>query len=135
MDDDWVMITHYLMCRSGGRCELCGQLFSGLVRPSRHHRLARGMGGTSDPEVHRLDRLMLICGGALAGVTGCHGYVEHHPTEAEANGWKVRHGGGSACDTTTAPVLLYGLSATLRPRWVLLDPYGPAYLPAAPAAA
>jgi hypothetical protein len=123
VDVDWRLLRHYLACRAGHRCEICGVLLGAGQEGTVHHRLPRGMGGTSDPDVHRLDRLMLLCGGALGGVKGCHGYVEANGALALANGWKVPHGAGPAADTMAVPVLLYS------GRRVLLDPYGPFYLP------
>lgn len=123
-DVDWRLLRHYLACRSGHRCEVCGGHLDARREPTVHHRLPRGMGGTSDPDVHRLDRLLLLCGGALGGVQGCHGDVEARTGQDVYDfGWLVRRG----YDPATTPVLLFGASTTLRPRWVLLDPYSPFY--------
>lgn len=129
MDHDWDIITHYLVCRSGQRCEVCGQTLT-RATANRHHRLPRGMGGTSDPDQHRLDRLLLVHGDGLGGVTLCHGMVETRDPDAHGdvydNGWIVRRG----MDPATVPVLLFGASASplVRPRWVLLDPFNPNYI-------
>jgi hypothetical protein len=127
---DWDEITLRLLTRCGGHCEVrspaCLAAPDGRltdrpdgrpVRHSRHHRTPRGRGGTRDPDVHRLDRLLLVCGD---GVTGCHGYLEAHRTEAYARGWLVHHG----TDAATVPLELPG------GRLVLLDPDGVFYLPA-----
>jgi hypothetical protein len=92
----WEHIDLQLMVRSGGACEArtpaClagrdGQL--GGVRWSRHHRLPRGMGGTTDLDVHDLPRLLLVCG---CGTTGCHGYIEHNRDESYRRGFLVPRG-------------------------------------------
>lgn len=68
--------------RSGGVCE-----FADCWRPAEHdhHRSARGMGGSSNPDVNALSAQLHYC--AIH-----HAYVEAHPAEAYANGWKVRRG-------------------------------------------
>jgi len=133
MDHNWDIITHYLVCRSGQRCEVCGQTLT-RATANRHHRVPRGMGGSKDPDVHRLDRLLILCGGPLGGVTLCHGMVEaRSEQEIYDYGWIVRMG----LDAATTPVLLYGASTRIRPRWVLLDPFNPNYIvpPGGPACA
>ena len=51
---------------------------------SRHHRLPRSHGGTSD-----LSNLAYLCG---TGTTGCHGFIEHNRREAYARGFLLRTG-------------------------------------------
>lgn len=66
-----------VLARSGGRCERCG----GIGR-SYHHRKKRGQGGEWDPT-----NIVRLCG---TGTTGCHGWVEEHPNEAQTQGFHVR---------------------------------------------
>lgn len=48
-----------------------------------HHRLLRGMGGTSDPEVNTgLANLVTLC-------RFCHDYVHAHPAWSYVRGWLV----------------------------------------------
>lgn len=70
-----------------------------------HHRQPRGAGGTRDPDVDSLERLLLCCGGRLA--LGCHGRIEHNRVWAEAHGYLVPHGDGPAADPARVPVTLW----------------------------
>lgn len=70
-----------------GRCAGCGR-----VADSCQHRRARGMGGTSDVSIGHPANGVGLCGGALAGVRGCHGWAEAHPLEAELLGWRLAPG-------------------------------------------
>lgn len=56
------------------RDRLCARCF----RPAQgwQHRVARGRGGPDD-----LYNCVPLCG---SGTTGCHGWAEHHPEEAQA---------------------------------------------------
>lgn len=143
---EWEMIDQYLLVRSGGFCEvrtpacLAGrrllhelQRRSGSHLVSRHHRQARGMGGTTDPAIHSLANLLLICG---HGTAGCHGWIEHHGGGPSAGldayrlGYLVPDGAPGhrtdATDPARVPLL------TPSGRWVLLHPTVPevTYLPA-----
>lgn len=119
----WRETGHMLACRSGGRCEGCGQLIAaGIREPSIHHRQARGLGGTSRPQVHDLCNLLLLCAGfsrRLAGVLGCHGMTEAHENDPVARGLLVPH----PADPAQVPVVL------ASGRRVLLAADGPFYLP------
>ena len=64
--------------RSGDMCERCGSLSPADV----HHRRARGMGGTRDPEIHSPANLVVLC-------RDCHTFVEHNRAEATEQGWLV----------------------------------------------
>lgn len=64
--------------RSGQLCERC---CAGRVR-SVHHRKKRSQGGLWEPS-----NCVLLCG---TGVQGCHGWVEHNPSTAHAQGFHVR---------------------------------------------
>jgi hypothetical protein len=81
--------------RAHDRCERCGVQITWLY--SIHHRIARGMGGTSlDP--NKPSNLLLLCG---SGTSGCHGWVEHHRDDARAAGYLVKRGD----DTTQVPYM------------------------------
>lgn len=104
--DEWGMIRHLLACRSDGACELCGRRVDrsgGVTGGTVHHRDARGMGGTNNPAINDLCNLLLLCGGRLGGVVGCHGYTEHNRERAYEQGWLVRDG----TDPVTVPVVLH----------------------------
>lgn len=81
-----------------GRCLGCG-------RPdvTTQHRRPRGMGGTSDVAIGHPANGVPLCGD---GVRGCHGWAEHHPTDARLLGWALAPGEHAL----TAPFwdLLYG---------------------------
>lgn len=64
--------------RSGGRCERCGT----PRQTTKHHRKKRSHGGPWCPT-----NVVDVCG---SGTTGCHGWIEDHPDEAEIQGWHVR---------------------------------------------
>ena len=110
--------------RAAYRCELCGILLhdgtTWSTEHSFHHRLPRGMGGTSSKDANNPPRLLLVCG---TGTTGCHGFIESHRTSAEQEGWLVRHG----LDPADVPVTVYAgpyASAHTFTRRVLLTPAG-----------
>lgn len=63
--------------RAGWLCERCGQ-----AGTSVHHRKKRSQGGPWS-----WTNLVFLCG---TGTTGCHGWVEHNPNEAEWEGFHVR---------------------------------------------
>lgn len=65
--------------RSGGLCEMVvPHQCSGRAR-SLHHRRKASQGGAWAPA-----NILAACG---SGTTGCHGWVEAHPHDANANGW------------------------------------------------
>lgn len=79
------------IARSGHACEAHRY---GLSTPCDgalivHHRKLRGMGGTSDPEIHALDNLAVLCGGPT-GRDGHHGHVHDNPAESYESGLLVR---------------------------------------------
>jgi len=90
------------------RCEKCG-----AASPlSRQHLVKRSHGGSWDPR-----NIVILCGD---GTTGCHGWAEHHPTEAEAAGWAYKP--GQALGVRPIPHHFLG------PVWLLADggySYGP----------
>lgn len=124
----WEALRLQLLVRSGGVCEArtpdclaapTGRLDDGRGVPvSVHHRLPRGMGGTSVAGVHGLARVLLVCGD---GVTGCHGFIEGNRQWAYARGLLLAHGGA---DPAGVPVEL------VSGRRVWLDPAGGFYLDA-----
>lgn len=67
-----------------GRCLGCG-------RPdvTTQHRRGRRMGGTSDLAIGHPANGVPLCGD---GVRGCHGWAEHHPTDARLLGWALAPG-------------------------------------------
>ena len=64
--------------RAQGRCERCDSANVADI----HHRRARGMGGTRDPEIHAPANLVVLC-------RDCHTFVEHNRAEATEQGWLV----------------------------------------------
>lgn len=89
--------------RAGGRCEICGRPVTGQEF-SRHHRRARGSGGTSLDWVNDVANLLLLCGSATTP-DGCHRLVETQRHLAYANGWAISlHATGPA---TQVPALLF----------------------------
>lgn len=54
-----------------------------------HHRKLRGMGGTSDPSIHDLQNLAVLCGG-VTGRDGHHGEVHDHPARSYECGLLIR---------------------------------------------
>jgi len=70
--------------REDGACAACGTGLAGRLY-SVQHRVARGIGGTSDPAANTLPNLILLCGDA---VTGCHGLAEtRDPVMRERGFW------------------------------------------------
>lgn len=78
--------------RSGYCCEMCG-------RPAPvyqlHHRMARGMGGSTGRDLDVAVNLLLLH-------PGCHAYAHGHVPEARAAGWIVPSW-GSVEDTPVVP--------------------------------
>lgn len=111
--------------REGGSCFRCGLRVAhleetgrgfkilGLTDYSIHHRRARGMGGSRDPQTSHPSNGLLLCG---SGVTGCHGWVESHRSAARADGYLLE----SWQDPATTPIRL-PLSAELV--WLGTDHY------------
>lgn len=82
--------------RDNYRCVRCGRMM-GSSPFSIQHRKARGMGGTTDPQINSPSNLILLCGD---GVRGCHGWVESNREEARESGWGIH----SWDDPTDMPV-------------------------------
>lgn len=83
----WNETKRDVFARDGHACQRCGTT-SGTLDP--HHRIARGRGGTTKPEVSfGLANLVTLC-------RACHDEVEAHPERSFQEGWRVRHGGRPA---------------------------------------
>lgn len=95
--------------RDGGACAWCGTPITG--EHSLQHRRARGMGGTKRADTNSPANLVLTCGSAT---TGCHGWIESHPREAERREFRLRQ----LADPADVPLLYRGA------RWVRLDHHG-----------
>lgn len=106
------VVRQAILERDHYSCQRCGaHVDTGIVGYSLQHRIARGMGGSTDnPAINRPSNGIVLCG---SGTTGCHGWVEGHPYEAGRAGWSVV----SWADPTTVPV------KTLT-GWVLLNDRG-----------
>lgn len=79
------------MMRAGYKCEgsaygLRSTCTGALIV---HHKKTRGMGGTSDPSIHDLDNLAVLCGG-VTGRDGHHGEVHDHPRKSYELGLLIR---------------------------------------------
>lgn len=59
------------------------------------------MGGTRWPGINLPSNLLTLCG---SGTTGCHGWVEHHPTWAKAHGWSISQHGRHLFSTVSVAV-------------------------------
>ncbi|OYN81719.1 HNH endonuclease [Mycolicibacterium sphagni] len=88
--------------RCEGFCERC--CYGGTL--TLHHRKKRSQGGLWTAE-----NCVQLCG---HGTAGCHGWVEHNPNAAAAEGWHVRPWE----DPAAIPLLWRGST------WVLLTPEG-----------
>jgi 5-methylcytosine-specific restriction endonuclease McrA len=75
---EWEEANAFLVSRSGGRCEVCGERLDTLEAPRtvRHHRQRRAIGGD------RLSNIILIHG-------SCHLDVHSHPERSREHGWIV----------------------------------------------
>jgi hypothetical protein len=113
----WRVIRHYLATRAGHRCEICGVRLGPGNEGTVHHRQPHSRGGTSDPDIDLLSNLLLLCGGRLGGVMGCHGVVESERARSYEWGRLVRR----PLDPAKVPVVLYG------GRRRMLDPEQPFY--------
>lgn len=71
-----------ILTAAGWACVGCGR--GGTL--NTQHRRARGMGGSVDPDLGQAPNGVALCG---SGTTGCHGWAESHPVEAELLGWRL----------------------------------------------
>lgn len=69
---------------AGLRCIGCGR-----TDLTCQHRVARGMGGTRSVRLATPANGVALCG---HGTAGCHGWAEHHPTDAGLLGWRLAAG-------------------------------------------
>lgn len=88
--------------RDGHACVRCGKPNTGQRGWdwSIQHRVARGAGGSSRPEISSPANLIVLCGSAT---TGCHLYAESRTTEGRENGWWLWRN----TDPESVAVLLY----------------------------
>ncbi|WPM94283.1 HNH endonuclease [Arthrobacter phage Marchesin] len=76
-----------VIARDLSTCQWCGRHVrteSGWY--SIQHRRARGMGGSRSQATNQPANLLLVCG---TGTTECHGWIEAHPVEALARGFRI----------------------------------------------
>src|SRR5690606_7968555 len=87
--------------RDRGICQWHGGIVS-VDDYSLQHRRARGMGGVGKKNhvTNSPANGVLVCGSAT---TGCHGYIESHPEEALARGFR----GPQAQDPRTVPIITW----------------------------
>lgn len=71
--------------RAKGACESCGMNVARRPR-SIQHRVARGMGGTSDPEANAMPNLTLLCGTATTPGS-CHARCEARDPDMHERGF------------------------------------------------
>ena len=64
-----------VIARDGGACVMCGNRFDEV-----HHRYRRGMGGSSDPEIHNPANLLCLCS------------AHHRRAESEREGFATTTG-------------------------------------------
>ncbi|TYP82055.1 HNH endonuclease [Blastococcus xanthinilyticus] len=82
-------VRQLVIDRDGHACRRCGAPLPGGRGGSVHHRIPRGMGGTSWAGIHSPALLVLLCGD---GTTGCHGHLEANRSAALRLGWLLsRH--------------------------------------------
>ena len=75
----WIAAKRLVNERDGGLCVKCGSEATDC-----HHRMPKGMGGTSDPDRnYGLANIISLC-------AGCHRYVHSHPVESYDSGLLVR---------------------------------------------
>ena len=89
-----------VMAREGNCCAACGISVTGRAY-SVQHRVARGMGGTSDPAANSPERLVLLCGSATTPGS-CHALCESRDEHMHGRGFWL----WSWEDPTSVPVML-----------------------------
>lgn len=101
----WNETKKDVFARDEHTCQRCGTT-TGQLDP--HHRIARGRGGTTKPDVSfGMANLVTLC-------RACHDHVEGNPEESFEAGWRIRHGNDPA--RIALPTLPHGL--------ILLTPGG-----------
>lgn len=98
--------------RDGWSCVRCGNSEDPWPGWNIHHRLPRGMGGTSNPDINLPSNLLLLC-------HACHRYIELYRNEADANGWLVERHMPPAAMRPTAVAVRHA-----KHGWVYLDDEG-----------
>lgn len=94
-------VRRQVIGRDLSKCQWCGRHVrteSGWY--SLQHRRARGMGGSRRQDTDRAGNLVLVCG---TGTTECHGWIEAHPAEASARGFRIAAG----ADPARVPIVDY----------------------------
>lgn len=104
-----------VMAREDKRCAACG--ISVIGRPySVQHRVARGMGGTSDPAANSPERLVLLCGSATTPGS-CHARCEARDPDMHARGFWL----WSWEDPALIPVMLASEHGSGVTAWLATD--------------
>ena len=93
-------VRRLVHAREGFCCASCGIAVTGIPH-SLQHRVARGMGGTSRPEINALPNLVLLCGSATS--PGCHRRAEDRDPGMRERGFWLR----SHEDPAVVPVTLW----------------------------
>jgi 5-methylcytosine-specific restriction enzyme A len=109
--------------RDSWSCVCCGDPIDLPRGYSLQHRLARGGGGTSDPEINSPANLITLCGSATSP-DGCHFLAESRSDATRSAGYWLKHGKpGEHEDPATIPVfhaafgsyVLLGVDGTATP--------------------
>lgn len=88
--------------RDDWSCTWCGQPLNTSRDYSLQHRRARGSGGSRREDTNSPANLLSVHGSAT---TECHGYIEGHPLEAKARGFRLDQG----IDPLLEPVMIASL--------------------------
>jgi hypothetical protein len=97
-----------VVLRAGYTCEVCGR----HPASNLHHRVIKGMGGTSAEWTDEPWNLLAVCG---TGTTGCHHWIHSNRNKAEEYGWIVSRWGGHP-----GAVPAFVKNSLGHRRWVLL---------------
>lgn len=96
--------------RDNGRCCRCGATAQTLNHRNHHHR------------DNRASNAHAACGD---GTVGCHGYIEHHRTDAKEWGWSVH----SSAPVDTEKARIWQAAGLYGRGWYLVDDgFGITYL-------
>ncbi len=107
-------VVELVYVRSSYLCEVAVVCNSWVHTGPLHHRQARGMGGTSNPNVNAVTN-------SLAACLACHAWVEAHPEQSRVAGWMVPFGK----DPALVPVLYRGGGRVLLTADGGVTPYVP----------
>ena len=90
----WIIIGRDTDEHGVPRCLWCGEpVVIDWGEYSLQHRRARGMGGSKLADTGQAHNGALVHGSAT---TGCHHYIESHPKEAAARGFRIPQGSNPA---------------------------------------